>query len=151
MRLSTYEWVMALMNASWYTSYPRSGALAFMYTIVGLTHSIDRCCFYDSIRNSLVALLEALWAWIYSRFDMSVFYDHIVCFLFRNMSHERVFAYQSVMALMNESWHTGYPRSGALAFVQNRVSRFETWKPHARFIYMFTYIIYIYTYKYMSM
>ena len=43
---------------------------------------IDWCCFCYSIRDSLVALLEDRFAWIYSRFEISVFYDHIFCFAF---------------------------------------------------------------------
>jgi len=39
------------------------------------------CCFYYS-RNSLVALVEALFAPIYFRFEISVLYDHIFCFAF---------------------------------------------------------------------
>ena len=45
---------------------------------------IDWCCFYYSIRNSLVALLEALFARIYFRFEnqieLLVFDNHIFCF-----------------------------------------------------------------------
>ena len=33
--------------------------------VTWLIHTIDWCCFYDFLRNSLVALLEALCAWIF--------------------------------------------------------------------------------------
>jgi len=137
-----YEWVMVhKLFLVWHTCI-------HIYTIVGLTHLIDWSCFHDSIRNRLVVLwklyvLKSILDSIYRCYTITSF-----ALLFRNMSHERVLAYQLVRALMNESWRTGYPRTSALAFIQNSVSGFETWKPHASFIYMFTYIVYIYIYVY---
>jgi len=40
----------------------------------------DWGCLYFSIKNSLLALLEAVFARIYIRFETWVFYDHIFCF-----------------------------------------------------------------------